>query len=155
VHQVASFLLAEGEACRVRLDYRLILTVRFSSPCLHRFVVAMFLLLPTQALAQGTLTLRAVNVRAGPDSAFPLVTTLRASTPLHVFGCVSGWHWCDVSYGRSRGWVHSSYIGNLFRDRTPIIEFSVETYWDAHYRRRSWYADRSRWLNWGTPAFRP
>lgn len=129
--------------------------VRTSSPWLLGLIVATVLLLPIQTSASSTSTLRPVNMRAGPDRAFPLVTSLPPRRPLHIFGCLSGWQWCDVSYGRSRGWVHSSYPTAFSRERTPIVTFSVEEYWDAHYQRRSWYADRSKWLNWGTPDFRP
>ena len=119
-----------------------------SSRLLRRFCVAISLLLPIHASAQHVLTVRPVNVRAGPDREFPLVTWFQPGTEVHIFGCLKGWQWCDVASGRSRGWVHSSYLGNFFRDRTPIVEFSVDTYWDAHYQRRPWYAERSRWLNW-------
>jgi uncharacterized protein YraI len=131
------------------------LNVCLSSPWLPRLIVAAILLLPIQTFAESTSTLRAVNMRAGPDRAFPLVTWLPQRTPVHIFGCLSGGQWCDVSHGRNRGWVDSSYLATFFRDRTPVVTFSVEEYWDAHFQRRSWYADRSKWLNWGTPAFRP
>ena len=120
-----------------------------------QFCATLLLLLSVNAFAQQEVTLRPVNVRAGPDSVFPLVTWFPARTPVHIFGCTSRWEWCDVASGRSRGWVHSSYLRGFSRDRTPIIGFSVEEYWDAHYRQRSWYADRANWKNWGSPSFRP
>ena len=126
-----------------------------SSTVLSRFCAALLLSLSLHASAQLLTTLRPVNVRAGPDSAFPLVTWLPAATPVHIFGCTSGWEWCDIASGRTRGWVHSSYLRSFFRDRTPIVTFSVETYWDAHYRNRPWYVDRSSWKDWGTSSFRP
>lgn len=123
------------------------------SALLRRFCVALLMLLPMHALAQNVITLRPVNVRAGPDREFPLVTWFPARTPVHIFGCLSGWDWCDVASGRSRGWVHSSYLGSFFRDRTPIVTFEVEPYWDAHYQGRPWYANRSSWFGWGTPLY--
>jgi len=98
---------------------------------------------------------RPVSVRAGPDREFPLVLSFPPRTQVHIFGCLEGWQWCDVASGRSRGWAHANDLGNFFRDRTPIVEFSVDTYWDAHYRGRPWYADRSRWLNWKPSTSRP
>ena len=124
---------------------------KFLGPCL----IALSLLLPIPAIAQTAGTLRAVNVRAGPDPAFPQVTRLQARTPVHVVGCTEGWLWCDIVSGRTRGWMHSQYLGNLFQSRTPVVTFSVETYWDANYRGRPWYRDRSAWVGWGTPGFRP
>jgi uncharacterized protein YraI len=118
-------------------------------------LMAMIVALPIQALAQKVVTLRPVNVRAGPDRSFPVVTPLNPNTPVHIFGCLSGWVWCDVASGRSRGWVQSSYLNSFFRDRTPVITFSVESYWDEHYRRRPWYSQRSKWLNWQAPTGHP
>ena len=122
---------------------------------MRRLIVAMLLLTPIQALAQQVVTLRPVNVRAGPDRAFPIVTPLHQNTPVHIFGCLSGWQWCDIASGRARGWVQPSYLTSFFRDRTPVITFSLEAYWDEHYQRRSWYSQRSKWLNWEAPAAHP
>ena len=119
------------------------------------FLAAMLLLPPLSVLAQTAVTLRAVNVRAGPDQVFPLVTSLQPTTQVHVFGCTTGWQWCDIAAGRVRGWVHSRYLTNMFRERIPIIAFSVEAYWDEHYRTRSWYVNRSAWAAWGSPGFHP
>lgn len=47
---------------------------------LGRALLALFLLLPAHALAQTAVTLRAVNMRAGPDEVFPLITSLQART---------------------------------------------------------------------------
>jgi len=136
---------------RFRFVIRLELAMPLVGP--RRWFLAALLLLPLSALAQTASTLRAVSVRAGPDQAFPLVTSLQPTTQVHVFGCTSGWKWCDISAGRVRGWVHSQYLTNMFRERTPIIDFSVEAYWDEHYRTRSWYVNRSAWTGWGSPGF--
>jgi uncharacterized protein YraI len=120
-----------------------------------RFLIAASLLLPIPALAQTVLLSQAVNVRAGPDASFPLVTWLSARTPVQVVGCTEGRHWCDVASGRTRGWIHARYLGNFVHSRTPLVTFSVAEYWDAHYPRRPWYSERSAWIDWGTPGFRP
>lgn len=117
--------------------------------------IVLALLLPAPILAQTAMTVRAVNVRAGPDPIFPLVTWIPSGTPVSVAGCTEGWRWCDIVSGRTRGWVHAQYLTNVFRNRTPIVTFSVESYWDTHYRGRPWYADRSTWMGWGTPGFTP
>jgi uncharacterized protein YraI len=122
---------------------------------LARCLIVASLLLPIPALAESVSITRAVNVRAGPDPSFPLVSWLQAGTVVQVVGCTDGWHWCDVASGRTRGWIHSRYLGNFFRNRTPVITFSVADYWDAHYQRRPWYSERSAWIDWGTPGFRP
>ena len=120
-----------------------------------RWLLALLLLLPMAALAQSAFTTQAVNMRAGPDRAFPLVTWLRPGTPVNVIGCTSGWRWCDVVASGWRGWVYARYLSGPMRSRAPVITFSVGPYWGAHYRGRSWYSSRSQWNNWGSPGFRP
>jgi uncharacterized protein YraI len=121
-----------------------------------RWLFVLLLVLPFSAWAQMAHTLRAVNVRAGPDAVFPLVTRLSSAASVHIVGCLEDGRWCDVVAGRTRGWVYASYLSYPFRSqRPPVIAFSVEEYWDAHYRRRPWFAARDEWLGWGTPSFRP
>jgi len=122
-----------------------------------RLLLASALLLATAvpALAQtSNLTRQAVNVRSGPDVRFPVVTWLPPRTSVRVFGCTSGFRWCDVSSGRTRGWVDSRYLAHSVR-RAPIIGFSVPNYWDRHYRGRPWYPNRNQWSNWGSPGWQP
>ena len=124
---------------------------------IRKSLAAFLLLLPIAAFAQShaaNSTNRAVNLRAGPDRAFPVVTWLPARTPVRVAGCTSGWRWCDVSSGRNRGWVDARYLQNSVR-RAPIVRFSVPSYWDRNYRGQPWYGNRNQWSNWGSPGFRP
>jgi len=118
-------------------------------------LAALFLLLPIPALAQFALTTQPVNMRAGPDPAFPLVTWLPARATVTVVGCTVDERWCDAVLGRSRGWVSSKYLTIRARNRTPTVTFSVESYWDEHYRSRPWFSDKPLWINWGTPSFQP
>ena len=122
---------------------------------LKRCFGALLLFLPISVLAQSAFTTQAVNMRAGPDRMFPLVTWLRPGTPVNVIGCVNGWRWCDVVAGGWRGWVYSRYLSGPIRSRAPVITFSVGSYWGAHYRGRPWYSNQSSWNNWGSPGFRP
>jgi len=121
---------------------------------LRRFVI-LLCMLPIPALAQSAFTVQAVNVRAGPDRAFPLVSWLPGGTPVNVIGCTNGWRWCDVIARGTRGWVYSRYLSSFVRGRAPIITFSVGPYWSAHYRGRPWYSNQSAWNNWGSPSWRP
>lgn len=119
--------------------------------------VLLMLLLPLVAPAQplsGT-TSQAVNVRAGPDTVFPVVTWLPRSEPVRIVGCLRGSPWCDVVAGRTRGWVHSRYLAGEFRARVPDIQFSVTDYWSAHYQRSRWYPTLSGWVDWASPSFTP
>ena len=36
------------------------------------------------------------NLRAGPGPDYPLVAGLAPGTQAEIFGCESGWGWCDV-----------------------------------------------------------
>lgn len=104
--------------------------------------------------AQLDTTRRATVVRAGPDNAFPQVARLPNASNVRVFGCTSGRQWCDILSGRTRGWVPLSDLSQSSRLRNaPTVAFSVEEYWNAHYRTRAWFASRDRWVGWGTPGF--
>lgn len=125
-------------------------------PMLRLLLLAILVALPSVARAQLDTTLRATMLRAGPDDAFPAVSRLRNGANLHVFGCVADRSWCDVQYGRRRGFLPRADIRPSPRlDRAPAVDFSVAEYWDAHYQRRPWYPNRDRWLDWGTPGFVP
>ena len=115
-------------------------------------VIVLNVLLPSTAAAQSTFTSQSVNLRAGPDRSFPLVTWFPPRTQVRVLGCTAGWRWCDVSARGWRGWVSSRYLANVPRGRVPVVSFSVGPYWDAHFRNRPWYASRSSWESWGTPT---
>ena len=113
-------------------------------------------LIAAPAAAQLDSTRRATIVRAGPDNRFPQVARLSNATNLHVHGCLADRIWCDIQAGRTRGWVRLQDLTQTSRLRNPrTVTFSVAEYWDAHYRTRSWFASRDRWLDWGTPGFTP
>ena len=125
---------------------------------LPRVVMATCLMLLSAAVAaQSTVTKpwRDVNVRAGPDVAFPVVTWITRHDTVQVHGCVEGFIWCDITAGRRRGWVHRNYLRNVVPGRVPVVTFSVEQYWDAHYRTQRWYADKAAWVGFGTPGWTP
>ena len=122
------------------------------------------LLVPAVAFAQTAYTNRGVNMRAGPNPEFPLVTYLGAGVPVYVNGCIEGYTWCDVTAGRERGWVYADYLSYSYNNQPvtiisggpwiglPIISFSVGPYWDSYYSHRPWYGSRYRWdsrpANW-------
>jgi uncharacterized protein YraI len=123
--------------------------------------LGLVLLLPTQSPAQvmvtqqfpmtQAFTTQNVNLRAGPDRGFPLVSWLPGGTPVNVFGCLNGWRWCDVGVGFNRGWVYGRFLSMPFggqqvlimnsgpRIGVPVVTFSVGSYWGAHYRNRPWF----------------
>lgn len=106
--------------------------------------------------AEGYVT-RNVSLRAGPDFSYPAVTRIRAGTSVSIEGCVDGWSWCDVDTGGERGWMAGNYLQEEYEGRRvlvpnygvqigiPIVSFAFGSYWDDHYRNRSWYSHRERW----------
>jgi uncharacterized protein YraI len=101
-----------------------------------------------------------LNLRAGPHPDFPVVSVIPRATSVVLYGCLSDFFWCDVSYGPERGWVYSAYLSFPYQgqpvviaDYGPVIglqilTFSVATYWGAYYANRAWYHNRVRYHNW-------
>jgi uncharacterized protein YraI len=97
-----------------------------------------------------------VYLRAGPNKDYPIVARLDGDTAVNIFGCITGWAWCDVAIGDYRGWVSGRHLRSDYHHRprvvysygasigVPIIVFEERSYWDRHYRHRSFYAQR-RW----------
>lgn len=120
------------------------------------FVASACLVHSQAASAQLDTTRRATVVRAGPDNRFPQVARLPNGSNARVFGCTPAPRWCDILSGRTRGWVPINDLSQSTRVlHAPVVTFSVEEYWNAHYRTRSWFASKDRWVGWGTPGFVP
>jgi uncharacterized protein YraI len=125
-------------------DLRLLLAFALAS-CMHI------------ATAETAITTSSVNVRSGPNAALPTVTWLLTGTRVTVVGCVANWRWCDVISGRERGWIDSRYLSVPFQGSAitiidggphlglPVVEFSLGPYWDEHYQRRLWFAEKASW----------
>lgn len=112
---------------------------------------------PGVAAAANAFATGNVNMRAGPSTQYPRITTIPAGAAVTIYGCTSGWRWCDTSWRGARGWVAASYLQTMYRERrvylpdygprvgVPIISFHFGNYWDRWYRDRPWYRDRDRW----------
>jgi uncharacterized protein YraI len=124
---------------------------------LHKIIAIALLAVPLVAAAQTAYTTRAVNMRAGPDSSYPLVASLQGGTPVNVAGCLESYTWCDVYVGDLRGFVYASYLTYPYQSNRvpiysygpalglPLITFSLGSYWDNYYRGRPFYNKRSYW----------
>jgi len=95
-----------------------------------------------------------VNLRAGPATDYPVVTTLAPGQLLTIYGCLSDGSWCDVSTRGDRGWVSNNYLSSASNSHVglgalalPAVIFSY-TYWDNYYARRPWY---NTWWGHGRP----
>ena len=125
------------------------------------------LAIPFAASAQEAYTTRSVNVRAGPDTTYPVVGSLGVGAPVEIFGCIDDWSWCDVGFGYDRGWVYAPYLNYVYQGRRvpfytyaptfgiPIIGFSLGSYWDRYYRGRPWYGRRDYWERRAPQHFSP
>ncbi len=92
-----------------------------------------------------------VNLRAGPSTAYPVVTVVPAGVSLTTYGCVAGYTWCDIAVGSYRGWVSASYIRVVWQGApvivTPLMAPRIgltviaydRAYWDRYYPRYPWY----------------
>lgn len=102
-----------------------------------------------------------VNLRAGPSTSYPVVTVVPAGSRIVTFGCVSGYSWCDVAYGSSRGWISANYVQVVYNGSTVILTPAVapavgvtvvtynRAYWDTYYTAYPWYRS---WASY--PAYR-
>lgn len=120
-------------------------------------VVVGLVIAPNLASALTAVTTEPTNLRAGPAFDFPVVDRIPPDVRVNVHGCVRGYRWCDVSWRDARGWVPGNELAYLSDGRRvtiieygpriglPVVAFSFDTYWDRHYRGRSWYGERARW----------
>lgn len=130
-------------------------------------IFALLLAAPTAALAQYAFTTTTVNMRAGPDSSYPLVLRVYPNTQVQVYGCIDNWSWCDVSVGFERGWIYAPYLAYPYQGSNvpiygsgptlglPIISFTIAPYWDRYYRNRPWWYQRNNWYHRPPPPPRP
>ena len=131
------------------------------------FLTAALAALPVTSYAQSGYVSKSVNLRAGPAKEYPVVAILQAGTPISVEGCLSDYRWCDVIAGPNRGWIYAGNIVYPYQGANVpvlgygavigigIVAFSIASYWDHHYRGRSWYAQRQHWINRPGPGFAP
>ncbi|MGQ3675598.1 SH3 domain-containing protein [Xanthobacter sp. TB0139] len=119
-----------------------------------------------QAGAPGYATAN-VNLRTGPDTAYPSAGVIPSGAPLTIEGCLQDESWCDVNWGGLRGWVYSTYLATVRQGQTavvpdwglaaigiPIVAFAAADYWNRYYVGRPWYGERARWYAY-TPRPRP
>lgn len=78
----------------------------------------------SQANASVAYTTNGLNMRAGPGTSYPVITTLPQGAAVQISGCTAGYGWCDASYGNMSGWVSGSYLvygtrGSYYRQPIP------------------------------------
>ncbi|MCM2396625.1 SH3 domain-containing protein [Rhizobium sp. S95] len=100
----------------------------------------------TVAIATGN-----VNLRAGPSTAYPVVTTVPVGARIVTHGCLPGYSWCDIAFSTFRGWVSARYIQIVYNGAPVVLSPTVATavgvtvvafnqaYWNTYYRAYPWY----------------
>ena len=129
------------------------------------WIIGLATLLPAAALAEQAYTTTAVNLRAGPDTGYPLVRWVPEGTAVEVYGCLADYRWCDVEVYGDRGWMAASYLVYPYQNSAvpivtygaviglPLIGFTFDSYWHDHYRGRPWYDNRQRWAYRHRPEY--
>ncbi|WP_428647457.1 SH3 domain-containing protein [Roseibium sp.] len=51
-----------------------------------------------------------LNMRTGPGTNYPVVTTVPNGGGVTVFGCTADYRWCDSAFANARGWVSGRYL---------------------------------------------
>jgi len=111
--------------------------------------------LPSATQAAEAYSNTNLNLRAGPGGSYPIVGRINRGESLELLGCIDELSWCEVeAWGNERGWVSANFIGASYRDRQigiretydlgiiKLITFSLDDYWDDHYRDRDFYKNR-------------
>ena len=74
-----------------------------------------------------------------------------------VYGCTTGYGWCDVRWSGNRGWASGQYLQMDYQSRRapimtegtvigiPFVLFSLDSYWQQNYQSRSFYGSRTRY----------
>ncbi len=134
---------------------------------MKRLGLALMMLLALPAMAGAATMMVAtgnVNLRAGPSTAYPVVTVVPAGAQVQTHGCLAGITWCDISLGPFRGWVAAPYVQVVYRGApvvlTPVVAPAVgvavvsfnRAYWDRYYVAYPWYGS---WARYAPPPYRP
>lgn len=120
------------------------------------FALGLGLLAPGAALAASSAVVTTdLNVRTGPGPGYQRYGTIPAGDEVTVYGCLSGYNWCDIDWRGGRGWVSGNYLLTLGREYyrrplssvgvyvgVPVLGFDPYDYHRRYYTGRSWYRDR-------------
>lgn len=120
---------------------------------------------PAHAATASVVTVN-VNLRAGPTTAYPVVTVVPARSTVTTYGCVADYTWCDVAYGTYRGWMSAAYLQTVYNGAsvviTPVVATAVgvgvvtysRVYWDRYYVGYPWYGTWARYPAYRAPVAR-
>jgi len=126
---------------------------------LLQYAFALLACIALPAFADDGFVTGNVNLRAGPDTEYPIITVVPLGTNVSIQGCTEEWAWCDVVTMGTRGWVSGAYIQYTYQNQRvvvqdygsrigiPVISFVIGTYWGNYYRDRPFYRQRDYWFH--------
>lgn len=108
---------------------------------------------PSLAMAAASAVVTTdLNIRTGPSAAYQRFDTIPAGDDVTVFGCLTGYNWCDIGWNGDRGWVsgdYLAYLGERYYRRPistigitiglPVLGFDPYDYHSRYYTDRDWY----------------
>jgi uncharacterized protein YraI len=92
------------------------------------------LLISSVASASPGVATGNVNMRSGPGTQYPVITTIPAGAPLEVFGCQS---WCQVGYAGTQGYVSGNYVSGAVAQPRAYYRPAPRVYYDEPYYYQS------------------
>ncbi|GAB4515196.1 MAG: hypothetical protein Tsb0019_13720 [Roseibium sp.] len=103
------------------------------------FVAVVLTVLPAAAQSRPAIayTTADLNMRTGPGTNYPVITTLPRGAGVTVFGCTPEFRWCDAAFVNARGWVSGRYLsygGNGIYYGRPIPNAGVHIGVQRYYR---------------------
>ncbi|KZL17312.1 Bacterial SH3 domain protein [Pseudovibrio axinellae] len=81
--------------------------------CFAALVMLAGLFFANAAFAQGGhsgYTTTAVNMRTGPGTKYPVMTTIPAGAVVSISSCTQNGSWCDIRFRGASGWMSSKFL---------------------------------------------
>ena len=88
-----------------------------------------------------------VNMRTGPGTGYPVITTIPAGAPIEVLGCPS---WCQVAYAGTQGYVSGRYVsGAGYVQQAPQAYYAPGPTYAPMPAPRAYYRSAYPWWDDG------
>ena len=84
----------------------------------------------TIAMAEPGVATGDVNMRTGPGTGYPIITTIPAGAPIEIYGCSN---WCEVDYAGAQGYVSANYVSAAAGTPAPVYGGGYYDYSDGYY----------------------
>lgn len=112
-----------------------------------------------EASAYAAYATTTLNVRSGPGTGYPVITSLGRGQRVEVVGCSGAW--CEIDLGRGQGFANASYLsgpraGRVYAAPPPVI-VTPEPYYapQPYFVQRYDYYDRRNFNYRDDYGYRP